>query len=323
MGMRWGASFPLPPFLATALGSGIAFDVLIDRYIHFRRQPLPPPDARLAPLQTAVHVLCGPTGLRARVPPRAMPLRLGPLCLCLYMCTLAPVVCCPPDSCPPGRTIVAVNSHWHDNSLALARCGTVLVVSSFKMLGFRDISLGNTSRPDWTAQWRAVVERAVAASGARPPFDVGVAIGGRYMFTLYGRPQWAYDAILAAIPAKRWVDVRHTDAHAAHAFYDSPFANAAVLTIDGGGDWPFHVYTADRAKGIAHLRHVRLDVATAYQQIAQRITSLQMSIGTWGCRKVRLPPSPWPFGTTKARPQQVPGGTGRGGGGGGGQPLVS
>jgi len=36
---------------------------------------------------------------------------------------------------------------------------------------------------------------------------------------------------------KRYVFVDHHEAHAAAAFYSSPFAEAAVLTIDGAGEW--------------------------------------------------------------------------------------
>ena len=47
-------------------------------------------------------------------------------------------------------------------------------------------------------------------------------------------------------------------AHAFHAFYDSPFQNALVLSMDGGGDdGTFSIFLAERATGVRRLKDIR------------------------------------------------------------------
>ena len=59
-------------------------------------------------------------------------------------------------------------------------------------------------------------------------------------------PQWIHEKLRLSAEIsrglgdgyrKRYVFLEHHESHAASAFYPSPFADAAILTIDGVGEW--------------------------------------------------------------------------------------
>jgi carbamoyltransferase len=52
------------------------------------------------------------------------------------------------------------------------------------------------------------------------------------------------------VPAKKYIQAKHHQAHAAGCFYQSPFEDALIFSFDGGGnDGMFNIYLGNRKKG--------------------------------------------------------------------------
>eukprot|EP00994_Dinema_validum_P005219 NODE_333_length_1875_cov_25.423330_g240_i0.p1 GENE.NODE_333_length_1875_cov_25.423330_g240_i0~~NODE_333_length_1875_cov_25.423330_g240_i0.p1 ORF type:complete len:337 (+),score=60.45 NODE_333_length_1875_cov_25.423330_g240_i0:197-1207(+) len=132
----------------------------------------------------------------------------------------------------PGTTILSVNNNCHDQSLALIRNGTVLLLLELTKWFGREVTARCALNPTY---FRHYWQRAAAIMwqliGAQPDyhFDVGVMVGGPLM-------SWNYAILQQLLPCKVWCDVGHHASHAMAALFHSPFDTAAVLSIDGGGD---------------------------------------------------------------------------------------
>jgi len=79
-------------------------------------------------------------------------------------------------------------------------------------------------------------------------------------------PAWLKDKIhlrqvlrqhLPAVPAGRFVFPEHHESHAASAFFPSPFAEAAIVTLDGVGEWNTATIGVGEANRIRLLREQR------------------------------------------------------------------
>ena len=70
--------------------------------------------------------------------------------------------------------------------------------------------------------------------------------------------------------AAAWQSVDHHRAHAAYAFYDSPFTEALVLTMDGiGNDGSFLIWRGSRAAGLTRLKSVPVSFGAWYRFFAE------------------------------------------------------
>lgn len=93
------------------------------------------------------------------------------------------------------------------------------------------------------------------------------------------------------IPAKNFIYKLHHEAHAAGAFYQSPFDKALIFSFDGGGnDGKFNIYTADRKTGLQRIRqilnpvlnnpHIHYDFGFPYMSIGHFLEDIRFeSIG--------------------------------------------
>ena len=93
---------------------------------------------------------------------------------------------------------------------------------------FRYYQCGHESAQRYDAVWQGSIRtaREYAGMNADEVFDVALSIGivQRTRLALYKQ-----------VKAKRWVHVKHHRAHATHAFIDSPFRVALVLSYDAAG----------------------------------------------------------------------------------------
>jgi len=76
-----------------------------------------------------------------------------------------------------------------------------------------------------------------------------------------------------------WHHYQHHRAHAAVAFYQSPFPQALVISYDGGGeDGYFRSFLADYQSGITYLDEgLRLNLGSAYAVLAEPILEIKRS----------------------------------------------
>lgn len=66
-------------------------------------------------------------------------------------------------------------------------------------------------------------------------------------------------------PAKHYIECKHHEAHAAGTFYQSPYQEAIILSIDGGGnDGFFNIYKAKRGSPLQLIKQYQIDLGFAY-----------------------------------------------------------
>lgn len=168
-----------------------------------------------------------------------------------------------------GSYVLGISCYYHDSAAALLRNGRVVAAveeERFSRVKFDD------SFPHEAVKW--CLERAgVAPSGLsgvafydKPVLkferllDNYVAVAPRglrsFVRTLpkwIHRRLWVKHEIAGALPgyAGPISFPAHHVSHAAHAFYTSPFREAAVLTVDGVGEWSTTSYgTASYDRGV-------------------------------------------------------------------------
>ncbi|MBM4143378.1 MAG: carbamoyltransferase [Lentisphaerae bacterium] len=166
--------------------------------------------------------------------------------------------------------ILGISAFYHDSAAALVRDGAIVAAAQEERFSRR--------KHDWRFPVNAV-RYCVAEGGIRPgeldalvfyekpilKFDrilrtyFSVAPRGLRSFMmampLWAREKlwipWRIESALAAagLPAPReFLFTEHHEAHAASAFYPSPFRRAAILTLDGVGEWA----TSALARGDGH-----------------------------------------------------------------------
>lgn len=163
--------------------------------------------------------------------------------------------------------IVGLNSHFHDSAAVLLREGR-LVAGLEEERWFRDEK--HTGRfPARSLRW------LLETHGALPEritlgFDPWRSLAGgfdrrarRHLRALRLATREAQREARRALRAAgldqaakqvRFHSVAHHDAHAASAFFASPFAEAAVLTYDGCGEWETSTISRGRGSRLERLR---------------------------------------------------------------------
>ena len=141
---------------------------------------------------------------------------------------------------PPRRTIAFQDAH--DCAFTVAVGGQIQVALEIeRVTGVRYYQCMHESAARYDAVWQTSLGAAAAQTGLplrSEPFDVAVIVGNVMRTRL---------ALYRQVEAKRWLYVPHHRAHSLHAFVDSPFRVALVLSYDGAGDdGHFNVYHAWR-----------------------------------------------------------------------------
>ena len=160
--------------------------------------------------------------------------------------------------------IIGLNSLFHDSAAVLLREGA-LVAGLEEERWFRDEP--HTGRfPARSLRWLLEAHAARPAQitlGFRPwrSFAGGVDRAARRQFRAIRRATREAEretrralraaGLAAEVPLHT---VAHHDAHAASAFFASPFAEAAVLTYDGSGEWDTVTISRGRGSRLTRLR---------------------------------------------------------------------
>jgi carbamoyltransferase len=100
-------------------------------------------------------------------------------------------------------------------------------------------------------------ERILATQLASFPYSARAF--SRAMFLWLGDRLWMKDRIATdlGVDPDRILFTEHHESHAASAFYPSPFADAAILTIDGVGEWATTTIGVGQGNGIRILQELR------------------------------------------------------------------
>ena len=164
-----------------------------------------------------------------------------------------------------GRLILGINCAYHESAAALVRDGEVcFAIEEERLTRTKHAKTARVTNPD-ELPWNAIRACLAAAPGACPadldaiayslapgrrlaliggdPYEIDDEMGfgtrrGEEEFNrrLLGIPQVLARAAGDETLAGRFHFVPHHRAHAASAFYASPFAHAAVLVVDGIGE---------------------------------------------------------------------------------------
>lgn len=76
------------------------------------------------------------------------------------------------------------------------------------------------------------------------------------------------------------VPIRHHDAHAASAFFVSPFDDAAVLVVDGLGSWGIDVPPGEEPHYLLTLQDAMAEVQSVYRATGSELTLLRRTVTT-------------------------------------------
>ena len=174
-----------------------------------------------------------------------------------------------------GRFVLGISAFYHDSAACLLRDGEILAACSEER--FTRIK-GDSAFPTRAIEY-CLSQAGVDASGVEAvgfydkpilKFDriletyLGIAPRGFRQFLLAG-PVWMKEKLFtdrhirAALPGYEGdiLYAEHHESHAASAFYPSPFEEAAVLTMDGVGEWATSSYGMGRGAELTLLKEMR------------------------------------------------------------------
>ncbi len=178
---------------------------------------------------------------------------------------------------PVPRHVLGISAYYHDAAAALLRDGEILCAAQEERFTRKK------NDPDFPAQAAQFCLRHAGLSAAQLDavafYDkpimkfarlldtyLAVAPGGWRTFpsvlsNWLGEKLDLRKAIRAALPGLspgcQVLFTEHHQSHAASAFYPSPFEEAAILTIDGVGEWATTTICRGRGAEIAMLRELR------------------------------------------------------------------
>ena len=180
-----------------------------------------------------------------------------------------------PDPAPPApRWILGISAFYHDSAACLLDGGRIVAAASEERFSrvkgdarFPRLAVAYCLREGGitTADLAAVVfyDKPLLKFERILETYLGVAPRGIASFLMAG-PLWIKDKLhierqlrdaLAFDGAVLYAE--HHESHAASAYYPSPFAEAAVLTIDGVGEWATASIGLGRGPDLALLRELR------------------------------------------------------------------
>ncbi|HUE30673.1 MAG TPA: carbamoyltransferase N-terminal domain-containing protein, partial [Verrucomicrobiae bacterium] len=165
-------------------------------------------------------------------------------------------------------TILGISAYYHDSAACLVRDGEIVAAAQEERFTRKKHDAGFPSH---------AVAYCLGAGGIEPArldyvgfYDkpllkferlvenyCGVAPRGLRSF-LTAMPVWLKEKLFTRDQIRRALDgyagpvlfAEHHESHAASAFYPSPFAEAAVLTMDGVGEWATSSYGVGRGKDL-------------------------------------------------------------------------
>eukprot|EP01012_Entosiphon_sulcatum_P010441 TRINITY_DN16103_c0_g1_i1.p1 TRINITY_DN16103_c0_g1~~TRINITY_DN16103_c0_g1_i1.p1 ORF type:complete len:569 (+),score=116.20 TRINITY_DN16103_c0_g1_i1:33-1709(+) len=174
---------------------------------------------------------------------------------------------------PPLR-VIAIHMGAHDNTVAIAHGGEVLLVLELeRIFGVRYFEKSH-DQTEFVNQWKValdVIRNSTLVPNMHLPFDVAVVGHAHANAT----QPWMLETLKTIIRAKEWREEPHSLSHAVHGFYDSGFESALVVVADADErDGAFSVWWASRREGVRLGKSVALNLALAYEFAAASLKEM-------------------------------------------------
>jgi len=171
------------------------------------------------------------------------------------------------------RYVLGISAFYHDSAACLLRDGDIAAAAQEERFTRRK---GDASFPQHSVRY------CLQAAGIRPSdlayvgfYDkpllkferiletyLGVAPGGFTQFRMAG-PLWMKEKLFLDREIRRALGydgeilyAEHHESHAASAFFPSPFEEAAILTIDGVGEWATAAFGVGRGRDLELLQEL-------------------------------------------------------------------
>ena len=173
------------------------------------------------------------------------------------------------------RYVLGISAFYHDSAAALVRDGEIIAACSEERLSRRK---GDPRFPSLAVAFclkqAGITASDLAAVGFydKPiiKFEriletyLGVAPSGFRQFLMAG-PLWIKEKLFmdkeirASLPGYQGdvLYAEHHESHAASAFFPSPFEEAAILTMDGVGEWATASYGVGKGNDIEIMKEMR------------------------------------------------------------------
>ena len=172
-----------------------------------------------------------------------------------------------------SRYVLGISAFYHDSAACLLRDGDILAAAQEERFTRRK---GDASFPQHSVRY------CLQAAGIRPSdlayvgfYDkpllkferiletyLGVAPRGFAQFRMAG-PLWMKEKLFLGDEIRRALGyegeilyAEHHESHAASAFFPSPFEEAAILTIDGVGEWATAAFGVGRGRDLELLQEL-------------------------------------------------------------------
>ncbi|MEK6258626.1 MAG: carbamoyltransferase [Planctomycetota bacterium] len=172
--------------------------------------------------------------------------------------------------------VLGISAFYHDSAAALVVDGTIVAAAQEERFTRKKHDAGFPAR---------AIEYCLAEAGLKTEeidyvgyYEKPLLKFGRLLETSVAASPFGFRSFLAAMPVwlksklflnrelreglhgryrKRFVYCEHHESHAASAFYPSPFEEAAILTLDGVGEWATASYGIGRGNRIELLGELR------------------------------------------------------------------
>jgi carbamoyltransferase len=172
-------------------------------------------------------------------------------------------------------TILGISAYYHDSAAALLRDGEIVAAASEERFTRKKgdarfptqavaycLREGGVRLSDLTAV--GFYDKPIRKFGRIVESYLGVVPRGIRQFLMAG-PLWVKDKLWMDRNLRQELDgydgdllySQHHESHAASAFFPSPFQEAAILTMDGVGEWATASYGVGRGADIQLLKEMR------------------------------------------------------------------
>lgn len=175
--------------------------------------------------------------------------------------------------------ILGISAYYHDSAAVLLRDGVIVAAAQEERFTRKKHDSGFPTQ----AVRYCLAEGGIVSDGldAVAFYDKPILKFARLMETFMGVAPRGLRTFLTAVPVwarqKLWIPVdietsleacgikppkelyfpEHHESHAASAFFPSPFASAAILTVDGVGEWATSTIGVGRGNGMELIREQR------------------------------------------------------------------